>query len=158
MSRLDPNEYSDHCFHQIVAINKELANIETLEGLKAGPYADCADLLDELICGKNQRITDLAEWVAIEVRESIRRSKRLLLEPFLPHGLYAREDIARQGGEIREGYQALNILFARSRELYELGLEDGILLDSVLPALERHKTLIDETNEQLAHQIDRIGR
>ena len=49
-------------------------------------------------------------------------------------------------------------MFARSRELYELGLEDGILLDSVLPALERHKTLIDETNEQLAHQIDRIGR
>ncbi len=158
MSRLAPNEYPDHCFHQIVAINKELANIETLEGLKAGPYADCADLLDELICGKNQRITDLAEWVAIEVRKSIRNSKRRLLEPFLPHGLYAREDIARQDGEIRRGYESLCILFARSRELYELALEDGILIDSVLPALERNQTLIDQTSDQLAQQIDRIMR
>ena len=158
MSRLDPNEYPDHCFHQIVAINKELENIETLERLKAGPYADCADLLDELICGKNQRITDLAEWVAIEVRESIRRSKRLLLEPFLPHGLYAREDIARQDGEIRQGYESLNVLFARSTELVELGLEDGVPIDSVLPALERHQALIDHTSDQLARQIDRIMR
>ena len=71
-------------------------------------------------------------------------------------GLYDREDIARHDGQIRAGYESLNVLYARSTELYELALTDGILLDHVLPALERHKTLIDQTNEQLANQIDRI--
>ena len=155
---LYPHEYPAHCYYQIGAINKELAQIETLERLKAGPYSDCADLLDERIARKNQRITALAEWVAIEVRESINSKKKWLLKPFKPHGLYPRNDIDHHKGEIRKGYESLNVLFARSTELYELALTDGVLLDDVLPALERLKQLIDETNEQLAHQIDRIGR
>lgn len=155
---LYPHEYPDHCYGQIVAINKELANIETLERLKAGPYSDCADLLDELISNKNQRITDLAERVALEVRVSINSRKKWLLKPFEPHGLFDRDDIARHDGQIHQGYESLQVLYARSIELYELALTDGVLLDNVLPALERHQTLINQTNEQLAHQIDRITR
>ena len=155
---LDTKEYPENCFHHIVAINRELENIATLERLKRGPYADSEDLIDELICGKNQRIIDLCEWVAVEVRESIVNSKRLLLEPFLPNGLYSREDIAKHDGSIREGYESLNVLFARSTELYELALTDGVLIDSVLPALERHKTLIDQNSDQLAQQIDKVRR
>lgn len=153
---LDPTEYPENCFHHIVAINRELANIATLERLKRGPYADSADDIDELISMKDQRISDLCRWVEIEVRESILERKKTILLPFVPHGLYAREDIARHDGSIREGYESLNVLYAKSTEIYELALEDGVLIDDVLPALERHKILIDQTNDELAKQIDKV--
>ena len=73
---LNPSDYPDNCFYHIVAINKELASIATLERLKRGSYSDSADDFDELISLKNQRIIDLCEWVEIEVRKSI-FSKRL---------------------------------------------------------------------------------
>ena len=155
---LYPHEYPDHCYGQIVAINRELENIEMLERLKEGPYADCADLLDELIANKNQRITALAERVASEVRESINSKKKWLLKPFEPHGLYDRADIAKHDGRIRDGYESLNVLYARSTEIYELALTDGVLLDNVLQALERHQTLIDETNQELSKEIDKVFR
>ncbi|MCF7960771.1 MAG: hypothetical protein K9M08_08505 [Pirellula sp.] len=154
--RLDPFEYPANCVHHIAAINIELANIATLERLKAGPYADSADDIDELLAIKDRRIIELCEWVEVQLRETIRTSKKRILKQFEPHALYAREDIARHKGQIRTGYESLCVLFSRSTELYELCLQDGVLMESVLPALERNQALIDETNEQLASQIDRF--
>lgn len=157
MKRLDPLEYPANCFYHIKAINKELANIATLERLRAVPsYADSEDDIDELLEIKHKRISDLCRWVAVELRETIQTSKKWVLKKFEPHYLYAREDIARHRGEIRTGYESLCVLFSRSRELYELCLEDGVLIESVLPALERNQAAIDETNLTLATQIDRF--
>ena len=96
--------------------------------------------------------------MAIEVRESINSKKKWLLTPFEPHGLYDRADIAKHDGQIRQGYESLNVLYARSIEIFELALSDGVLLDDVLPALERLKQLIDQTNEQLSKEIDKVFR
>jgi hypothetical protein len=157
MKRLDPFEYPANCVHHIAAINKELANIATLERLRSEPtFAGSEDDIDELLAIKDQRISDLCRWVVVELRECIQTSKKWVLEKFEPHYLYARDDIARHKGEIRTGYESLNVLFARSLELYELCLEDGVPLESVLPALERNQAAIDETNLSLANEIDRF--
>ena len=143
--RLDPFVYPANCVHHIAAINIELANIATLERLRSEPtFAGSEDDIDELLAIKDKRISDLCKWV--------------VAESFEPHYLYAREDIARHTGEIRTGYESLNTLFARSLEIYELCLEDGVPMESVLPALERNQAAIDETNLSLATEIDRFVR